>query len=124
MTLLPATSSPWGTGRSHEHVEEVAARVRSQAGMREAGSRCGLQVRRERGLSNVSLGTRCDAVQVLTGAVPGERMSVRSLHVTWTDAGRRRIIARALRASGCTYAEIANLLRVSHEQARRDCADR
>ena len=47
--------------------------------------------------------------------VSGRRLSAWAL-----DAGRRRHIVRALRASGYTLKECSNLLGVSTEQVRRD----
>lgn len=47
-------------------------------------------------------------------------MKHRALHERWVDAGRRRIVARALRAQGMTHAEIARLTGVSRETVRRD----
>ena len=46
---------------------------------------------------------------------------LRALHPVWITAGRRRIIARALRAQRFTFREIAELLQVSPETARKDC---
>jgi predicted transcriptional regulator len=46
---------------------------------------------------------------------------MRRLNARWIAAGRRRIVARGLRAEGWTFKRIAAELGVSAEQARRDC---
>jgi hypothetical protein len=48
-------------------------------------------------------------------------VTMRRLNARWIAAGRRRIVARGLRAEGKTFAQIAAALGVSAEQARRDC---
>jgi len=45
---------------------------------------------------------------------------MRRLPEAWVDAGRRRVIARALFAQGMTKAEIGRMLNVSSQQIRRD----
>jgi DNA-directed RNA polymerase sigma subunit (sigma70/sigma32) len=46
---------------------------------------------------------------------------MRPLNTRWIAAGRRRIVARGLRAEGKTFEQIGKELGVSAEQARRDC---
>jgi predicted transcriptional regulator len=48
-------------------------------------------------------------------------VTMRRLNARWIAAGRRRIVARGLRAEGKTFAQIGKELGVSAEQARRDC---
>jgi predicted ArsR family transcriptional regulator len=48
-------------------------------------------------------------------------VTMRRLNARWVAAGRRRIVARGLRAEGKTFQQIGKELGVSSEQARRDC---
>jgi hypothetical protein len=58
---------------------------------------------------------RCDRCDRKAGE------GVRRIDARWIAAGRRRIVARGLRAEGKTFEQIGKELGVSSEQARRDC---